>query len=78
MLSYKDLKEAQAKHATKEKAIADKGKGKGKRGRKCKSPVPEADSLELEAGSSVPKKKVARISKQISEVLEPAKTPITP
>jgi len=74
VLSYKDLEEARAKRAAKEKAIADKGK----RGRKRKSPAPEADLSELEAGSLVPKKKVARMSERMSEVLEPAKTPITP
>ena len=78
MLSYEDLKEARAKRAAKEKAIVDKGKGKEKRGRKRKSPAPEADSSEPEAGSLVPKKKVARMSEQMSKVLEPAKTPITP
>jgi len=62
VLSYKDLEEARAKRAAKEKAIVDKGKGKGKRGRKRKSPAPEADSSELEAGSSVPKKKVVWMS----------------
>ena len=78
VLNYEDLEEAQAKHAAKKKAIADKGKDKGKRGRKRKSPALEADSSEPEAGLSVPKKKVARMSEQMSEVLEPAKTPITP
>ena len=78
VLSYEDLEEARAKRAAKEKAIVDKGKGKEKRGRKRKSPAPEADSSEPEAGSSVPKKKVARMSERMSEVLEPAKTPITP
>ena len=44
-MSYKDLEEARAKRAAKEKATADNGKGK--RGRKRKSPASEE-------GSSVP------------------------
>ena len=53
-MSYKDLEEARAKREAKEKAIAIKGK----RGRKRKSPAPE----EAEAGPSVPKHKVVRMS----------------
>ena len=49
----------------KEKASA----GKAKRGRKRKSPSPEVD-----AGSSVPKRKAARMS----EMLEPAEAPVAP
>jgi len=76
-MSYKDLEEARAKRAAKEKATASKGKGK--RGHKRKSPapeagLPEAGLPEAEAGSSVPKDKVARMS----EVLEPAKAPVAP
>lgn len=67
VMSYKDLKEARAKRAAKDKATA--GKVKGKSGHKRKSPAPEA-----EAGSSVPKNKVARIS----EMLEPAKALVAP
>ena len=44
VMSYKDLEEARAKRAAKEKATADKGKGK--RGRKRKSPAPEEGSSE--------------------------------
>jgi hypothetical protein len=51
-MSYEDLEEARAKRAAKEKAIASKGE----RGRKRKSHA-------LEAGSSVPKGKAARVSK---------------
>jgi len=51
VISYKDLSEAQAKRAIKEKATT----GKGKRGHKRKSPAPKVSSLEPEA-------KVARIS----------------
>ena len=69
-MSYEDLEEAGAKRAAKEKATADKGRGK--RGRKRKSPALEAGSSEAEAGSLVPKDKVARMS----EVLEPAKAPV--
>ena len=45
VISYKDLKEARAKRAAKEKATADKGKGKS--GRKRKTPTPEEGSLIL-------------------------------
>jgi len=38
-MSYKDLEEARAKRAAKEKATASKGK----RGRKRKSPAPEVE-----------------------------------
>jgi hypothetical protein len=63
VMSYKDLEE----RAAKEKATA--AKGKGKRGRKRKSPAldtkaeveAEANSQEEEAGSSVPKNKMARM-----------------
>ena len=41
-MSYKDLEEARAKRAAKEKATRDKGRGK--RGRKRKSPAPEEGS----------------------------------
>ena len=64
-MSYEDLEEARAKRAVKEKAFA----GKAKRGRKRKSPSPEVD-----AGSSVPKRKAARMS----EMLEPAEAPVAP
>jgi hypothetical protein len=65
-MSYEDLEEARAKRVAKEKATA--AKGKGKRGRKRKSPAldtkveveAEANSQEEEAGSSVPKNKMAR------------------
>ena len=63
-MSYEDLEEARAKRVAKEKATA--AKGKGKRGRKRKSQA-EANSQEEEAGSSVPKNKMA----QMGEV-EPA------
>ena len=69
VISFEDIEEARAKRAAKEKATA--GKGKGKRGRMRKSPAPEAGLPEAEAGSSVPKDKVARMS----EVLELAKAP---
>ena len=65
VISYKDLEEARAKRAAKEKAIA--AKGKGKRGRKCKSPIldieveVEANSQEEEIGLLVLKNKMARI-----------------
>jgi hypothetical protein len=66
-MSYEDLEEARAKRAAKEKATA--AKGKGKRGRKRKSLAldikaeaeAEANSQEEEAGSSVPKNKMARM-----------------
>jgi len=45
VISYKDLKEARAKRAVKEKATGDKGRGKRGRKRKCRAP---------EEGSSVP------------------------
>ena len=61
VMSFEDLSEARAKRDAKEKAIASKGK----RGCRRKSPAPEA---EAEAGSSMPKDKVARISE-----VEPAK-----
>jgi hypothetical protein len=54
-MSYEDLKEVRAKRAAKEKATA----GKGKRGCKRESPALEA---EVEAGLSMLKDKVARIS----------------
>jgi predicted flap endonuclease-1-like 5' DNA nuclease len=61
-MSYKDLKKIRAKRAAKEKATA----GKKNRGRKRKSSAPEAEVeaslLKIEAGSSVPKDKMARIS----------------
>ena len=57
VMSYEDLEEARAKRSEKDKAAASKGKGK--RGRKRKSASPEA---EVEAGPSIPKVKVARIS----------------
>ena len=57
VISYKDLKEVRAKRSKKDKAIASKGKGKY--GYKRKSAALEA---EVEAGSSIPKIKVTRIS----------------
>ena len=60
-MSFEDLSEARAKRDAKEKAIASKGK----RGCRRKSPAPEA---EAEAGLSMLKDKVARISE-----VEPAK-----
>lgn len=60
-MSYKDLEEARAKREAKEKAI----KTKGNRGSKRKSPAPE----EAEAGPSVRKDKVVRMSE-----VEPANT----
>ena len=68
VMSYKDLEEARAKCVTKETATASKGK----RGRKCKRPALEAEA-EAEAGLSVPKDKLGRISN-----VEPAKTLVTP
>ena len=65
VISYKDLKEARAKRATKEKATA--AKGKGKYGYKRKSPAldikaeTEANSQEKEAGLLVLKNKIAQI-----------------
>jgi hypothetical protein len=53
VMSYKDLKEAQAKRA--EKEAAKEAKGKGKRGRKRKSDALRADAPE-------PNAKVARMS----------------
>jgi len=61
VISYKDLKEAQAKRTTKEKATTSKGN----RGRKRKTTTPEV-------GSPEPKAKVARIS----EAPEPEKAPV--
>ena len=54
-MSYKDIKEARAKRATKEVI-----KGKGKRGRKRESATLEADELETE-----PEPKVARAAKEV-------------
>ena len=59
VISYKDLKQARAKRSAKEKATA--AKGKGQCGRKRKSPTgAERNSQEEEAGSLVPKNKMAR------------------
>jgi predicted flap endonuclease-1-like 5' DNA nuclease len=62
VISYKNFKEARAKRAAKKKATA----GKKNRGRKRKNSAPEAEIeaslLKIEAGSSVPKDKMARIS----------------
>jgi multidrug resistance efflux pump len=57
VISYKDLKEAQAKRANKE--AAKEAKGKGKRSRKRKSTALEADVLELNA-------KVVRMSEALA------------
>ncbi|KAF2468245.1 uncharacterized protein BDR25DRAFT_232985, partial [Lindgomyces ingoldianus] len=71
-ISYKDLKQAQAKRAVKDKAIA--AKGKEKRGRSHKNPAPEAatDAAPLEeevvVDSSAPLNKVAWLSE-----VEPAR-----
>jgi hypothetical protein len=61
VISYKDLKEARAKRAAKDKATADKGKGK--RGCKRKSPALEVGLLEAKADLLVLKDKATRISK---------------
>ena len=63
MISYKDLKEAQAKRAAKKKTTL--GKVKGKRGRKGRSPAPEA-------GTSQPDINVTRMN----VVLEPWRAPV--
>ena len=65
IISYEDLKKAQAKCTVKEKATA--AKGKGKRSYKHKSPVldtkaeAETNLQEEKAGSSVPKNKMVWI-----------------
>lgn len=58
-MSYEDLEEERANHATKEKASISEVK----RGRKRKSPVAKVD-----AGSLIPENKVARISEVLKLV----------
>lgn len=61
VISYKDLKEARAKRAAKDKATADKGKEK--RSCKRKSPALKVGLLEAEANLLMLKDKATRISK---------------
>jgi hypothetical protein len=57
VISYKDLKEAQAKYT--EKEAAKEAKDKGKRGQKCKSAMPEADKVTIDKGKRGRKRKSA-------------------
>ncbi|KAH8772348.1 hypothetical protein BGZ57DRAFT_942460 [Hyaloscypha finlandica] len=68
VMSYKDLKEARAKHIVKD--AAKEAKGKGKRGRKCKSATLEAEEATAD--------KVKRGRKRKSTVLEPEPEPEDP
>ncbi|KAF2187425.1 hypothetical protein K469DRAFT_570164, partial [Zopfia rhizophila CBS 207.26] len=71
VMSYKDLKEAQAKREVKDKAIISKGKYSRKR----KSSTPEE---EVKASLSVPKDKMARMSEvePVKAVGVPWRTPV--
>ena len=77
VLSYEDLQELRAKRAEKDAA---KEAGKGKRGRKRKNTALEAEAnpQNIEAGLSVPKRKVARVNKgKVAEATEvPWKAPL--
>ena len=64
VMSYKNLKEAQAKRATKDKATTAKDKGKRSRPRTNPAPETAGDAVppEEEAESSAPKNKVTGLS----------------